>query len=712
MLLARALPCLATLLALGPVALRAQDPAHEPAPQASPTLSEVKVKATKAKAESREYQAVTARTATKIEAPLKDIPQTVDQVPAALLRDQGARSLQDALKNVPGVGFSSGDGQRDQVSIRGFTAIGDQFVDGIRDDGLYFRDLSNVERVEVLKGPASVLYGRGSSGGMINRITKQPDGQFLREVELTAGTLGQRRGSFDLGGAAAGTNYRLTGALEDSDGFRNQSFLERQALAPSFSWRFSKDTKLTVQFDYLHDTRVTDFGIPGLLSTGRPVDVPRETYYGSSDARNDDYSRSRVYGTTVTFEHRFSPSLSLRNAMRAYDFDLDRHNTLVGSVNEAAGTVSLTHGDLHRQEKGLFDQLELVQRLSTGSVHHQILYGIELGLQRKGARNFSFANAVTVSLYDPVLKPLPAFNYSVPAGDSLSHQKSLSGYVQDLVEFTPQWKALLGVRWDRFEQSTQDFKAFKTLERTDTAWSPRAGLVFQPTEVQSYYLSFSRSFQPSAELLALAANNVGVDPERTRNWELGAKYDLFAGKGAATVALFNLERTGIKSVDPANPAVLLPVGTQRTNGLEASLGGEIAEGWRVRVGYAHLDGRITGSTPGTKVSGVAIEGHRPSLTPVDSGNLWVTWDITEGWGVGLGVNASGDRFASNSNLVRLGSYTTVDGAVYYRAKRWDLALNLKNLTNQKYIAAGHGASDLLLVPGAPVSADLSLRFRL
>ncbi|MBP1773753.1 MAG: ferric malleobactin transporter, partial [Holophagaceae bacterium] len=166
------------------------------------------------------------------------------------------------------------------------------------------------------------------------------------------------------------------------------------------------------------------------------------------------------------------------------------------------------------------------------------------------------------------------------------------------------------------------------------------------------------------------------------------------------------------SVDPANPTVLLPVGTQRTNGLEASLGGEIADGWRIRVGYAHLDGRITGSTPGTKVSGVAIEGHRPSLTPVDSGNLWITWDITEGWGAGLGINASGDRFASNSNLVRLGSYTTVDGAVYYRARRWDLSLNLKNLTNQKYIAAGHGASDLLLVPGTPVSADLSLRFRL
>lgn len=706
MLPARALPCLAILLALDPVQLQAQEPA-----QASPTLSEVKVKATKAKAESREYQAVTARTATKIEAPLKDIPQTVDQVPAALLRDQGARSIQDALKNVPGVGFSSGDGQRDQVSIRGFTAIGDQFVDGIRDDGLYFRDLSNVERVEVVKGPASVLYGRGSSGGMINRITKQPDGQVLREVELTAGSLGQRRGSFDLGGAASSTNYRVTGALEDSDGFRDQSFLKRQALAPSFGWRFSKDTKLTVQFDYLRDTRITDFGIPGLLSTGRPVDVPRETYYGSADARKDDTSRSLVYGTTVTFEHRISPSLSLRDALRAYDFDLDRHNTLVGAVNEAAGTVSLTHGDLRRQERGLFNQLELIQRLSTGSIHHQLLYGLEVGIQRKGARNFSFANAVTVSLYDPTLKPLPAFNYAVPAGDSLSHQKSLSGYVQDLVEFTAQWKALVGVRWDRFDQTTQDYKIAKTLARVDTAWSPRAGLVFQPTDAQSYYLSFSRSFQPSAELLALAANNAGVDPERTRNYELGAKYDLFAGKGAATLAVFNLERTGIKSVDPANPNVLLPVGTQRTNGLEASLGGEIAEGWRVRAGYAHLDGRITGSTPGTKVSGVAIEGHRPSLTPVDSGNLWVTWDASAAWGAGLGVNVSGDRFASNSNLVRLGSYTTVDGAVYYRAKGWDLSLNLKNLTNEKYIAAGHGASDLLLVPGAPVSADLSLRLR-
>jgi catecholate siderophore receptor len=235
-------------------------------------------------------------------------------------------------------------------------------------------------------------------------------------------------------------------------------------------------------------------------------------------------------------------------------------------------------------------------------------------------------------------------------------------------------------------------------------------VVFQPDTVQSWYLSYSRSFQPSGELSQLSANNANIEPEQTRNLEAGLKLDLIEGRATATFSVFDLERTGIKSSDPANPALLVPIGTQRTRGLEAGFDGQVGSAWRLHAGYAYLDARLTKSTPGTKVAGVQVEGHRPSLTPVNSGNLWADWAFAQGWSAGLGVNASGDRFASASNLVRLGSYVTFDGALRYRTRTWDLDLNLYNLTNRKYIQSGHGGSDILLLPGGPLTAQVTARF--
>lgn len=306
------------------------------------------------------YNPSVARSATKIEAPLRDIPQTVNVVPQSVLRDQGARSMQDVMKAIPGVGLSHGDGQRDQVTIRSFSAISDQFIDGLRDDALYFRDLSNIEQVEVVKGPASVLYGRGSSGGLINRITKKP-GIDRNEVTLQVGSWNQRRGEFDLAHTFNDKSLaiRLTGAVERADGYRDQQFLEREALAPSVAIKLGDDTRLLIQGEYLSDRRVTDFGIPAYR--GRPVDVAPGTYFGAANAREVDYSQADVSAFGFTLDHRFNSEWSFRNAFRAYDYSLDRNNTLVGSVNEAARTASLNRSNVRRQEDGYFNQTELTQ---------------------------------------------------------------------------------------------------------------------------------------------------------------------------------------------------------------------------------------------------------------------------------------------------------------------------------------------------------------
>ncbi|SHN33479.1 catecholate siderophore receptor [Duganella sacchari] len=654
------------------------------------------------------YRISSSNSASKIDAPLRDIPQTVNVVPAQLLHDQGARSLQDVMKNVPGVGLSTGDGQRDQVTIRGFSAISDQFVDGMRDDALYFRDLSNIDQVEVVKGPASVLYGRGSSGGMINRITKKP-GIDRSEVSVQAGSWGQKRGEFDLARnlSAQGVAVRVTGAVEDADSYRDQQFLKRQALAPSMLFKISPDTQLLLQTEYLHDKRLTDFGNPSYQ--GRPVNVPASTYYGAANARDFDFSESRVYTYGFTLDHRFDAQLSLRNAFRHYDYSLNRNNTLVGSVNEVAKTVSLTRGNVSREEDGYSNQTELTQHAELGGMQHTVLYGVEFGTQNKYQLVRSQANVATVSLFNPVAPVVPFAAAGAPSTNNLGIFKVSSAYVQDQMALTPEWKALAGIRYDRFQQQTQQRIAGQTnLERTDRNWSPRAGLVYQPSATQSYYASFSRSFQPSGEGFSLAANNVDIAPETTKNNEIGAKYDLFGGRASAGVSVFQLTRDNMKVTDPISNK-LLPVGTQRTNGVELTFSGNLGDGWQAWAGYAYLDGKMISSI--AKDDGQLVQGKRPTLTPEHSANLWLTKALAGHFGVGAGMNYVGDRFANPGNTVVLPSYITADAMAYYRDRGVDLTLNVQNLADKAYTVSGHGSSKNLNLPGAPRSVQLTARYR-
>jgi catecholate siderophore receptor len=672
---------------------------------AEPAMPTVTVTGT---AEGDGYNAVKSSSATKTDAPLRDIPQTVNVIPQALLRDQGARSLQDALKNVPGIGMSTGDGQRDQVTIRGFSAIADQFIDGMRDDALYFRDLSNIEQLEVVKGPAAVLYGRGSSGGLINRVTKKP-GIDISEVTLQAGSWQQKRGEFDLGRNLndSGVAFRVTGAVEDADSYRDQQFLERQALAPSVQFKLGAATTLLVQAEYLHDKRVTDFGIPSYQ--GRAVDVAPGTYYGAANAKANDFSESRVKALGFVLEHSINDQLKLRNAFRYFDDTLNRNNTLVASVNETAKTASLTRGNVFRNEDGYFNQTELVQKATLGGMQHQLLYGVEIGKQNKDQLVRSQANVATVSLFNPVAPVVPFTAGGTPTGNSLSVYNVRSVYLQDQVNLSEHWKALAGVRYDRFEQETRDRRPNQpNLSRTDGNWSPRAGLVYQPDDKQSYYASFSKSYQPSGETFALAANNTDLAPEATDNKELGAKLDLLGGRASITASVFRLQRDHIKATDPVTNK-LIPMGTQRTDGVELTFAGNLGQGWQVSSGYSLLDAEIIASI--ARDDGQPVQGKRPTLTPRQSANLWFTKAFNSRFGAGAGVNYVGARFANPGNTVTLTGYATVDAMAYYRAKALEVQLNLMNLLDRDYIVAGHGSSKNLNLPGAPRSAQLTVRYR-
>ncbi|WP_280812937.1 TonB-dependent siderophore receptor [Variovorax sp. TBS-050B] len=701
----------AAIASLGGAAM-AQDAAAD----GRSTLKEVSVSAEQDKG----YSPAAASTATKSSAPLRDVPQAINVLPEQLLRDQGVNSMQDALRNAPGVSFNHGDGQRDQVVIRGFSAISDWFVDGVRDDGLYFRDLSDTERIEVLKGPAAVLYGRGSSGGLINRVTKKPVfGTQFGEVSLGLGTDRYQRATADLntpiGEAMA---FRLNVARERSDSYRDQQFTDRYNIAPSLAIKFSPQTELLLQYTNLRDQRLTDFGVPAL--NGRPVDVPIGTYYGSAHARRDDTVTSRVQTFTATLNHRFNDALSLRNTTRYASFHLDRFNTLPSGTTDPVGlTVGRTRGIVDRDESGWFNQTDLSWRNQLGGLQQEWLIGTEFGVQRK--RLFSVSSAVgyqRVNIFNPVADPLPIPAASFLADGAIpsdSEFKTAALYLQDQITLAPQWKALVGARYDTFKQETRFERKLSPLERTDRKFSPRAGLVWQPDAAQSYYVSYSRSFQPSGENFALSASNIDNDPEITVNKEIGAKFDLLDGTLNLTTALFDLERTGIKNTDPNNARRQINVGTQRTRGLELALNGRLPGRWDVSAGYAYLDARMTRSLATVSSlqlpvgAAIPVQGKTAALTPRHSAFVWAMKDLGNGFSAGGGLNYVGARYASLSNLVTLPSYLTADLAASYRTARYEIALNLKNIANRKYYVSAHGAVDNLILPGPGREVQLTLR---
>ncbi|SEJ57739.1 MULTISPECIES: TonB-dependent siderophore receptor [unclassified Variovorax] len=676
------------------------------APNEASTLKEVTVSSE----QDIGYAPSVGSTATKGSAPLRDIPQAVNVLPAQLLRDQGATSMQDALRNAPGVSFNAGDGQRDQVVIRGFTAIADWFVDGVRDDALYFRDLSDTERIEVLKGPAAVLYGRGSSGGLVNRVTKKPvfDRAF-GDVTLGLGTHDFKRLTTDLN-TPIGENMalRLNVAREKSGSYRDQQFIDRYNIAPSLAIKFSPQTDLLLQYTNAYDQRLTDFGIPAL--NGRPVNVPIGTYYGSAFGKRDDTTTTKVQSFTATLNHRFSDTLSLRNTTRYASYKLDRYNTLSsGTTDPVRLTVGRTRGFILRDESSWFNQTDLTWRNELGGFKQEWLVGAEFGQQDKRAYSVSSATGFErVSILNPMAAPgqIPLASYTASSAiPSNSRFQTAALYAQDQITLAPQWKALIGGRYDVFGQDTSFERSLAPLSRTDRKFSPRAGVVWQPSDTQSYYVSYSRSFQPSAETFALSTGNTANDPEITVNKEIGAKLDFLDGALNLTAAVFNLERSGIKNSDPANPARQINVGTQRTNGMELALAGKLPGRWDVSAGYAYLDGRMVKSLATVSSlqlpvgAPLPVQGKIAPLTPRHSAFVWLMKDLGNGLSAGGGVNYVAARYASLSNLVTLPSYVMADLAASYKTGRYEVSVNLKNISNRKYYVSAHGSVDNLIMPG-------------
>jgi catecholate siderophore receptor len=642
------------------------------------------------------YRPLDSATAMRTPTLLRDIPQTVAVVPEELLRDQRAQSVGDAVRNVPGVSVAQGEGNRDQLVIRGISSASDFFVNGIRDDQERFRDLYNVESMEVVQGPAAVLFGRGGGGGLVNLVTINPHRGTPSDASIEAGAYGHKRGTmrFTLPVGTTGA-LRIAAMGQDSGGFRDGFFLRRYAINPTLGLKFGARATLTLGFEHLSDHRLADRGIPS--RAGRPVDVPASQFFGST-AQND--ARSGVDSARASFEYRFSPSLVLRNTFQVGRYDKFYANVYPGSAVSAAGTFTLSAYNHTVDRVNTFNQTDLVHDRRLFGMDHVLLAGVEAGRQVQDELRYTAASITNVTLATSVrdanfaAAPLTVDRH---AGGSV-----LAGYVQDQIALSGRWKAVVGARVDRFDVDVDDhIPGALDLGRTDTNVSPRAGLIFQPSRGASIYASYSYTFLPSGQTLGLARNTAEVEPENAKNYEVGTKLELMNGALSFNAAIFRLDRNNVKNTDPNDPTLLVLTGQQRTEGIVTSAAGNLTRRWKLTGGYANFTARVMRDTA------AAPAGRQVGLVPRHQATLWSTYDVTRNWGIGAGVVGQSAVFTSFTNQVTLPSFTRTDAVTWYQLGRYRVALNVDNLFDTAYYPTAH--NDNNISPGAPRALQLTLR---
>ncbi|WP_265949249.1 TonB-dependent receptor [Dechloromonas sp. A34] len=669
------------------------------------TLTPINVveKAERADGAVNGYRATRSASFTKTDTPLKEVPASVSVVPAELMKDQAMQSMADAIRYVPGALAHQGEGNRDQFILRGMSAGADMYVDGIRDDAQVFRDLYNLERVEVLKGAGGMIFGRGGAGGVINRVTKKPVFGHVGEASVTLGQYSQLRGTADVGGKLSdAAAWRLNVMGETADSFRDGADLQRFAINPTVTFLLAPTTTLTLGYEHLKDERTADRGFPS--KNGKPYAADPKTFFGNPEQSN---ARSTVDGAYAILEHDLGGGMQLKNSFRVTHYDKFYQNVYPSTTKPVSATERVTINAYNNanERTNIFNQTDLITRFTTGPLEHTLLTGLELGHQDStNKRNTGFFGAAT-SITVPVANPRAIATSFRPNGtDADNNVKAdvAALYVQDQIAFSKEWKLLAGLRYDYFKAKLDDRRTLVTpvnLEHTDKEFSPRLGLIWSPTTGQSYYASYSYSFLPSAETLGLAANTANLDPENAKNYEIGGRWDLLPNLSLST-AVFRLDRNNVRNADGLGGIVL--TGQTQTEGVELGLQGNVTRNWQVYAGYAHLDARITKAT-----ATAGNLNNRPQLVPENTLSVWNRVNVGHGLGAGLGVVYQGASYANADNRVQLPGFTRFDGALYYSfaGDKMRLALNVENLLDKEYFPTADANNNIS--PGAPRNARLT-----
>jgi len=679
--------------------------AHWIAAAAEQPVQLEKFSVTDRRTEADAYRTEKIVSATKTPTALLDVPQSISVVTAEQIRDQQMLSLGEVVRYVPGITAHQGENNRDQLVFRGNSSSADFFLDGVRDDVQYYRDLYNLARVEVLRGPNAMLFGRGGGGGLVNRVLKEATFAPFQEITLQAGSFGQLRAAVDLNQPAGDhAAVRVNALVEHADSFRDFVSLRRSAVNPTITLVPSAQTKLTLSYEHFSDQRTADRGVTSFL--GRPVDVPVGTYYGNPD---DSYVQARVDFLSALLQHQVG-DLTIRNRTLFGDYDRSYQNYVPGAVNATRTFVTLTAYNNATQRENFFNQTDLVYVLNTGGLRHTLLAGVELGTQRTdNFRNTGYFNNTATSFlvpYDNPTSHVPV-TFRQSATDANNHLRTnlAAVYAQDQVEFSPHLQAIVGVRFDSFDLEYRNNRNGDQLGRTDRLMSPRAGLVFKPVTRASLYANYSVSFLPSSgdQFSSLTTITQQVKPEKFSNLEAGAKWEI-TPSFEATAAVYQLDRTNTRSTDPLDPTRIVQTGSTRTTGFECGVSGRLTSSWSLTGGYAYQDAAIRSATT------AAPAGARVPQVPRHNFSVWNKLQLTGPLAVGVGVVQRTDMFAAIDNTVVVPGYTRADAAVYYSiSENWHVQANVENVTNRRYTV--NSDSNTNLSPGSPRSVRVMLRAR-
>lgn len=651
------------------------------------------------------YLATNSVTATKTDTPLIDIPQTINVVTRDQLNDQAHRSLADILRYVPGTTVGQGEGNRDQITLRGQNTTADFFLDGVRDDVQYYRGLYNIERVEILKGPYALIFGRGGGGGIINRVQKSPlSDDFVYVGQSSINSLGAHDISADinvpLSDAAA---VRINAIYENFESHRDFVGGERYAWNPYIAFNLNDAWKLGLSYEYVHDDRTTDRGVPSIATTAgqpnRPITGYRDQFFG---VPGDNFAQLEARIAKLRLDGQLMPNLSFSGTMLYGDYDKIYLNVYAnGAASAQNGTVALAAYSDPTKRESFIGQANLVWDVETGPLTHKILLGAEYGDQKSANRRFdgALSNAV-FSVTNPIF---PTVAYNILSRDTVSDVEFFSAYIQNQISLGDHIDIVAGLRYDNFNIEGIDlFPAVdRPFARKDEKVSPRLGLIFKPQENISLYGSYSQSFLPRSgdQFLALTVTQQNLAPEKFANYELGAKWDVQPNLNL-TLAVFQLERSNATTPDPSNPVASINVGMTRTQGVELAATGNITSSWQVHGGYSYQDAKLAGN-----------QSVRLGQVPKHQASLWNRYDLNDQFAGGLGIIHQSSQFAAirtAANTTKLPAFTRVDAAFYYDlSDELQLQLNVENLLNANYFSDAHNNNNIST--GAPISGRFTIQ---
>lgn len=648
--------------------------------------------------------------------PLRDVPQTVALIPKAVIEEQGATTLRDVLRNVPGLTIAAGEGGTpagDNLTLRGFSARNDVFVDGVRDISPQARDPFNLEQVEVVKGPASAYNGRGSTGGTINLVSKAPTAAPFYGFTLNVGSDETKRVTADVNvpldrlGLGKRTAFRFNFLAHES-GVAGRDVVENQrwGAAPSLAFGLGTPTRLTFSYFKLKQDNISDYGIPWVPSTNnalrefrdKPAPVPRDTFYGLKDR---DFEKLNSDLATIRLDRDFSDTFTLRNQLR---YGRSTRDSIATPPRFAGDNSTAINRELRSwlTEDEIWDnQTDLRARFSTGGIEHSLVSGLALTREHNERKTRTAGNMLT-TLLDP--NPNDTFTGAIIlsplVGDVTGN--SLAAFAFDTVKFGDKFELNGGLRWDYFDVEGINTTGIE-IARIDRMLSWRAGAVYKPRTNGSIYAAYGTSLNPSLEGLSYQTANTAIEPEKTYTFEVGSKWDLLRERLLVSLAGFRVEKTNARTPGllPDDPPQVLE-GEQRVYGGELGITGTISRDWTIFAAYTYLDSEILGSNT------LAEVGKELLNTPKNSISFWTSYRLPWRLDVGGGVRFVDDRYGNNTNTRRVGSYSTVDAMASRPLTEYiDLRLNLYNLNNAYYfdrLGGGH------LVPGAARSVNVSFNF--